>query len=548
MLSPNSSRDRSIVPLRHAASIAMIAIVFASSSQGARTILPGSDLWVTAPGTQFLGFDFEGVPPGTKYGDADTIVRRLEPAVFEGGGPAQIPIKMVELSLRSVQPIDIGFGTDFHYVTLQPDQPSLGTMDITFDNNHVTPPGPPLGTGTFNSTLNVAFDVRMGALDGPIVRSETLELSSTGTGWGHLPGENDVQIPGVNLELNGSSAHNDFWPGPTSEQHPKCCFAIHNVEPAGHAFVTDNPLLPPIGGEYLTNREVHAHFTGLDLDFILKNPRHRPAPHPSNSVSIDGPDEIEIFFTELFGAVDILAAPNVPPEALPLRDQPFYATGFARVRSLGKAGQNTGTFQTEVEQMMLRGFVITPEGEIPIQIWENHFSPSARSLGETTIRHLPGGDYAIDSTFEIFPLAGVGGSNLFQSQEQSVRVRLTKNANEFTPGDLNDDGRRNNLDITPIIQALIIGGRTGDLAQEAAFIARIPDGRFRAADANHDGSVNNLDISPLIRALTSENQSVPEPAVLWLFAAGASVFRRPKRRRIRDHALVVGGPAYLSRP
>ena len=85
-------------------------------------------------------------------------------------------------------------------------------------------------------------------------------------------------------------------------------------------------------------------------------------------------------------------------------------------------------------------------------------------------------------------------------------------------GDVNNDGNANNLDITPFIAALQIGGAADDPSQVAAFLAQVPGGSFATADANEDGSVDNLDITPFVN-LIAQSAGVAGPS----HAAVASV-------------------------
>ena len=90
------------------------------------------------------------------------------------------------------------------------------------------------------------------------------------------------------------------------------------------------------------------------------------------------------------------------------------------------------------------------------------------------------------------------------------------------PGDVNNDGAINNLDITSFIAALAA-------EDEAAFLATVPGGSYSNADLDRSGAPNNLDITPFISALTAgaSAAAVPEPATLvLLLAAGATALRR----------------------
>ena len=73
----------------------------------------------------------EGVPLGLPaHGNADTTYESSGPTL-PPGGTGTIDIEMVSLSLRSVDPVDIG-GTLFNLgFSLSSAQPSLGTQDIT---------------------------------------------------------------------------------------------------------------------------------------------------------------------------------------------------------------------------------------------------------------------------------------------------------------------------------------------------------------------------------------------------------------------------------
>lgn len=183
-------------------------------------LLPGFDLFRTTGPTNFAGVDFEGVPLGTfdfgdgnvGVGNADTIVERLDPAeVGSPPGTDTIDIELVALQLRSVTPVDLGAGSDFHYITLQLVTPSTGTMDITFDSSG--------NFGTFDSAIDVFFDIRIGALHGTIIFSDVLNLSSSNVFWDRNPPPGAVLIAGVNHLLAGDSSE-DFFPEPFTESHP----------------------------------------------------------------------------------------------------------------------------------------------------------------------------------------------------------------------------------------------------------------------------------------------------------------------------------------
>jgi len=203
----------------------------------------GWDLFETTQPTTFMGVSFTGVPLGNfdfggtagnqSTGSSDTIIERQGPATVPNTPPSDtappIDIEFVGLQLKSVDPADFGAGLDDHFITLQPGTPSTGQMSITFDD---------VFGGTFDSFINVAFDLRIGALNGPIIFSDVLQLSANSVPWGRTAPPEAFLINGVNYLLNGFDNTADFWAGgpnggPWSsftEQHPSG--AKHTVHTA----------------------------------------------------------------------------------------------------------------------------------------------------------------------------------------------------------------------------------------------------------------------------------------------------------------------------
>jgi PEP-CTERM motif len=150
--------------------VALLTLATPSVSQ-AILIAPGFDLLETVPPTTFAGVPFVGVPLGSfnfpgigirNTGDTDTIIQRQGQA--DTTNPTPIPIEMVALQLRSANPFDPdGNGplpTATYFATLQSARggpASTGTITI--------------GPITFQSLINVCFDLHQGALGGPIVLS-----------------------------------------------------------------------------------------------------------------------------------------------------------------------------------------------------------------------------------------------------------------------------------------------------------------------------------------------------------------------------------------
>lgn len=117
-------------------------------------VLPGNDYWITLSAEVTFGApDYPAIPadffhPGSEpfeghvrlsgladgppeLGDADTVVRRTAPALLPGEGSAMtVPIELVELNLRSTEPILVGTQPYDVFVEVSPTQPGLGDMTI----------------------------------------------------------------------------------------------------------------------------------------------------------------------------------------------------------------------------------------------------------------------------------------------------------------------------------------------------------------------------------------------------------------------------------
>jgi len=238
-------------PMKHlvALGVLLAALACPTTTRADLEVHSGWDLLWTQPGTQFMGDPFEGVPLGTfdfgsgsvYVGATDTIVHRLANATVPGPVPPSqsttIPVQMDALQLASAVPISFGGGPlGTYFVTLQSVRGgpvSGGSMTIGFDSQVGEPYTTP--HGTFSSTWDIFFDVRFGALNGPIVYSDDLALSSTAQPWVHYqPDPYTLVIEGVNYLLKGDGTINqDFWPvaGTIIEESHEQMLALHRVIP-----------------------------------------------------------------------------------------------------------------------------------------------------------------------------------------------------------------------------------------------------------------------------------------------------------------------------
>ncbi len=246
--------------------VGVLAALAASGRSEAGTtfmVAEGWDLFETVPvETQFTGLGpLMGVPLGTydfdttfgrnigvqNVGLTDTIIERDGVAIAPtqtAGASATIPIAMDRLQLETVSPVNFaGNGVANYYITLNPTVASTGTMTITWNSTG-------LG-GTFSSTLDVNFEIHMGALNGAVVDTGSLTLTSSGTSWSDLPPPGAFQITNANQFLSGTAGDRtqDFWPVPPfTEQEPG---ATHVVTDTSNGTIPEPASLVLLGSGIL---------------------------------------------------------------------------------------------------------------------------------------------------------------------------------------------------------------------------------------------------------------------------------------------------------
>ena len=118
-------------------------------------------------------YDFGGTIGVKSVGQADTIIQRLSFVPYPIG---ITPLVLSAWQLETLAPTSIGGGpVGFYYLTLQSARggpASTGTENILALSD------------TFSPTLDVFYDLRFGALNGPIVNSSDMVLSASGD-WQH---------------------------------------------------------------------------------------------------------------------------------------------------------------------------------------------------------------------------------------------------------------------------------------------------------------------------------------------------------------------------
>ena len=176
------------------------------------------------------------------------------------------------------------------------------------------------------------------------------------------------------------------------------------------SLITSNAGLPPVDGPYMTPDQVHATYGGAALTLILSQLQHQPfaggSRHPGGNGTPGTPaDELENFPSGVTGVVEVKV------NGVSQGTSPMNGSGPVDTLVLGKTGNTTGTFQTEMLSMNLSG----SSNFGPFMIRE---SPTKQSTGQTTITDIGGGLYKIDSFFDVFTeLSTDGGANWMPQNE-----------------------------------------------------------------------------------------------------------------------------------
>jgi len=153
---------------RSAVAAAVILALAAPAWAGDNVIHKGADIWMTVAGFAKTSFEkepipagffcvdsqpftgtvvFEGGPlaiePAGSLGSVDTVVNRLDDAVFNDKGEATTRIQLMALSLVSTQPIETSCGKYDVAVSLSGEQPTT-TMRIVRNDSFGGPSSAPL--------------------------------------------------------------------------------------------------------------------------------------------------------------------------------------------------------------------------------------------------------------------------------------------------------------------------------------------------------------------------------------------------------------------
>jgi hypothetical protein len=178
--------------------------------------------------------------------------------------------------------------------------------------------------------------------------------------------------------------------------------------------VTTDPSFPVLypTGEFTFLPGATVTFNGAGLTIVLGSLEQRPSGPVIRTPS--GANELENFSSTLLGVVSVNGSPFLPGSA----------TGPAETELFGYVGQVTGTFPSEMLAMNLSG--TSPFG--PFMLRE---SPTLASVGQTTVTDLGGGQYNVNSFFDVFTELSLDGGASWIPSAASARMTLVPEPSQF---------------------------------------------------------------------------------------------------------------------
>lgn len=194
---------------------------------------------------------FRGVPVATDpvgaLGNADTVIHRVDDAVFDRTGVATTRLRLVALSLTSMEPLVTSCGTSWNlHATLAPGEQPTTEMRIFRDRK---------GGGHYEAPLLINVRLSFTRADAPT--GEVLEIDREfslrpipGALWTSKPLEKVVRVDGYvrvdtdgdqipDLSLPGTS---DFYPEGRSEIQSKGTYYGPCEEIPPNAFCHEDPM------------------------------------------------------------------------------------------------------------------------------------------------------------------------------------------------------------------------------------------------------------------------------------------------------------------
>jgi hypothetical protein len=202
---------------------------------------------------------------------------------------------------------------------------------------------------------------------------------------------------------------------------PALALSIVSIAATAQAqLITSTANLPPVGGVYL-DASIHQTYGGAALQLLLSLPQHKVIADEQKFKQ--GLDQNETFMSDLDANLQVIQNGNT------VYNGPIHASGFTNtlVHNRYDSGGNeitTGTFQTEMLSMNLSGNV-----PMPFLIRE---SPTLQSLGVTNTTPIGGGQFLINSFFDVFTEISLdGGASWMPSTTGPGHVTLVPEPTTF---------------------------------------------------------------------------------------------------------------------
>ncbi len=159
----------------------------------------------------FQGAPVASEPEGVLAG-ADTVIHRLDDAVFEGAGTAEVRVQVAALELTSISPVSTRCGDFDVRATLSGEQP-VTTMRITYDGERGGSHLAPLALN-----VRLTFTPVEGARQAPLelIRKVELGIPAEGRWVSEIPGRVRSAAGFVTVDSDGDGRAETLVPGTSS--------------------------------------------------------------------------------------------------------------------------------------------------------------------------------------------------------------------------------------------------------------------------------------------------------------------------------------------
>jgi len=368
-------------------------------------------------------------------------------------------------------------------------------------------PGSPGGTVTVPVSIDDATDIAFASIN-VFFDPAVLEIAST-----------DVSFGDLWLGVDGWSLTPNALPG-------QVVIILFNA--GGQATATGGGVIAEL--EFTVKADAPNGVTDLDIEPIDPNEGGLNWSGSDGSILVGVGTEVQLSIPE-----GILAAPGqTVPVPVFIND----ATGVAfasidvffddSLLEISNGAVEHGSLWPVTD-----GWSLTPNampGQVRVILFNGGGLAPATGTGQIAVLNFtvkPGVATPQDTPLDIEPVDPNEGGLNWSDSDGSIAIRENR-----LICDVNNDGRVNNLDTTPFMTALTVGGN------ELLFDILVPGGSFIAADVNEDGFVNFLDIDSFIGCLVD--------AALATASGGGTVDILAAARPVRSAAVRSSSTPWLA--